>query len=225
MTLVYGASTSIMISDTFQGMKIILTEFGHVSYLALYAIGKFWFKSIMIFLYALRLVFETEPYEWDGIVDYIQHKVYTESKHTGCTKLYHFLTWYRVWKVETTEEINEAFVFFQWYTLAIWVFLYVLYFRYRFRLEDWPVRRKRDFAWIALYLLCHVVFYYFLSFLFFCMSENIIDSLSVIFEKATQPLEYHEYAMFLLKENATCWEAFFGKRALLEPENNETWSF
>ena len=136
MTLVYGASTSIMISDTFQGMKIILTEFGHVSYLALYAIGKFWFKSIMIFLYALRLVFETKPYTWDGPVDYVLYTIDTATKHTGCTKLYHFLTWYRVWKMKTTEEIYDAFVFFQSYTLVIWVFLYVLYFRYRFRLED-----------------------------------------------------------------------------------------
>ena len=212
-----------MIYDTFEGMKIILTEFGDVAYLALYATGKFLFRSIMIYLYALRIIFETKPYTWDGPVDYVLYKFDTATKHTGCTKLYHFLTWYRVWKMETREEIFDAFVFFQWYTLAIWVFLNVLYFRYRFRLEDWPVRRKRDFAWIAMYLLCHVVFYSCVSFLLFCMHKNIIDSLSVIFERATKPLAEHEYVIFLTtKEKATCWEVFFGKRALPEPENNET---
>lgn len=197
-----------------EAMQILSAEFKNVSYLVLFTTGKFLFRSVMILMNALRVVFETEPYEWTGVVDHTATQLHAAFKHTGCTKLYHFLTWYRVWKLETAGEVFEHFLFFNWYTIPIWVLLYVVYFMFVFRFEDWRWRSHRTLLWYGTYVLCHVVFYFYLTFVFFCIQKDIFVSLHVIFEKSTEPLTEREYLLFLAtKDDATCWEALFGKSA------------
>jgi hypothetical protein len=174
----------------------------------------------MIFLNALRIVFETQPYEWTDMLNHKATQLHTAWKHTGCTKLYHFLTWYRVWRMDTANEVYEAFIFFNWFTIPIWVFLYILYFKFVFRFEDWRWRSKWSLLWYSIYVFCHAVCYFYVTFLLFCIHKNIFVSLHVIFERATQPLTENEYMMFLMtKDDATCWEAFFGKSALPPTQN------
>ena len=70
-----------------------------------------------------------------------------------------------------------------------------------FRLQDWRWRSKRSLLWYTIYVLCHVVFYFCVTFLFFCIQKNIVVSLHVIFEKATQPLTEKEYLIFLVMKD------------------------
>ena len=154
-----------------------------------------------LLLYVWRIVFETEPYEWTGVVNHTATHLHTAFKHTGYTKLYHFLTWYHVWKIHTAGEVFETFLFFNWFIIPIWIFYYVLYFMFVFRLQDWRWRSKRSLLWYTIYVLCHVVFYFCVTFLFFCIQKNIVVSLHVIFEKATQPLTEKEYLIFLVMKD------------------------
>ena len=177
---------------------ILCQKIYEMAFLLVSVSGNTFFRYVSLFVDTVIIVLSDDTeYKRPELLDRLETRIETQFEHTGCKKIYNFLTIFHVWGKETWSEVMTEFMLFIPDTYVILVGCYICYNIVCLYCGNWRLVSR-------LSVLLHLVFVFCMICILFCSHKKTLGALEDIMKRVKEPL-------LGIRETATCIEAFLGK--------------